>query len=31
VLHSFPGENLVQLQAPAYATNFDELLKVLAS
>jgi anaerobic magnesium-protoporphyrin IX monomethyl ester cyclase len=30
VLHSFPGENLVQLQAPAYATNFDELLKVLA-
>jgi radical SAM superfamily enzyme YgiQ (UPF0313 family) len=31
VLNSFPGDNLVQLQAPAYATNFDELLKVLAS
>ncbi|MGH9494680.1 MAG: B12-binding domain-containing radical SAM protein [Candidatus Sulfotelmatobacter sp.] len=31
VLQSFPGENLVQLQAPAYAANFDELLKVLAS
>jgi radical SAM superfamily enzyme YgiQ (UPF0313 family) len=31
VLHSSPGENLVQLQAPAYATNFDELLEVLAS
>jgi anaerobic magnesium-protoporphyrin IX monomethyl ester cyclase len=31
VLHSFPGENVVQLQAPVYATSFDELLNVLAS
>lgn len=31
ILPSFPGENLVQLQVPAYATSFDELLKVLAS
>ena len=30
VLHSFPGENVVQLQAPVYATSFDELLNVLA-
>jgi len=31
VLSSFPGENLVRLQAPVYATSFDELLDVLAS
>ncbi len=31
VLHSFPGENVVHLQAPVYATSFDELLNVLAS
>ncbi len=31
MLHSFPGENVVQLQAPVYATSFEELLNVLAS
>jgi anaerobic magnesium-protoporphyrin IX monomethyl ester cyclase len=31
VLSSFPGENLVRLSAPVYATSFDELLDVLAS
>jgi anaerobic magnesium-protoporphyrin IX monomethyl ester cyclase len=31
VLSSFQGEQLVQLQAPLYATTFDELLDVLAS
>ena len=31
MLNGFPGENLVQLQAPAYAANFDELLKVLTT
>jgi anaerobic magnesium-protoporphyrin IX monomethyl ester cyclase len=31
VLNSLPGEKFVQLQAPAYATSFDELLSVLAS
>jgi radical SAM superfamily enzyme YgiQ (UPF0313 family) len=31
VLPTFSGESLVQLQRPAYATNFDELLDVLAS
>jgi radical SAM superfamily enzyme YgiQ (UPF0313 family) len=31
VLPSFQGEQLVQLQAPLYATTFDELLDVLAS
>jgi anaerobic magnesium-protoporphyrin IX monomethyl ester cyclase len=29
-LNSFPGNQLVQLQAPIYATSFDELLSVLA-
>lgn len=31
VLQSFPGENILPLHSPAYATNFDELLEVLAS
>jgi radical SAM superfamily enzyme YgiQ (UPF0313 family) len=31
VLTSFAEEKLVQLQAPVYATSFDELLRVLAS
>jgi anaerobic magnesium-protoporphyrin IX monomethyl ester cyclase len=31
MLHSFPGDNVVQLQSPVYATSFDELLNVLAS
>jgi len=31
ILNSFAGQKLVQLQAPAYATSFDELLSVLAS
>ncbi len=31
VLSSFPGEALVRLPAPIYATSFDELLDVLAS
>ena len=31
VLSSFTEQNLVQLQAPAYATSFEELLNVLAS
>src|SRR5215469_5510490 len=31
VLSSFPGESLVPLPAPVYATSFDELLDVLAS
>jgi hypothetical protein len=31
VLNSGPGQKLVQLQAPVYATSFDELLNVLAS
>jgi anaerobic magnesium-protoporphyrin IX monomethyl ester cyclase len=30
-LNSFPGHPLVPLQAPVYATSFDELLNVLAS
>jgi anaerobic magnesium-protoporphyrin IX monomethyl ester cyclase len=31
VLHNRAGEKFVQLQAPTYATSFDELLTVLAS
>jgi anaerobic magnesium-protoporphyrin IX monomethyl ester cyclase len=31
MLNSFPGEALVRLAAPVYATSFDELLDVLAS
>jgi hypothetical protein len=31
VLNCFPGQELVQLQAPVYATSFDDLLSVLAS
>ena len=31
VLNGFPGQELVQLQAPVYATSFDDLLSVLAS
>jgi anaerobic magnesium-protoporphyrin IX monomethyl ester cyclase len=31
VLNSFSTQQLVQLQAPVYATSFDELLNVLAS
>jgi len=31
LLNSFPGQQLVQLQAPVYATSFDDLLSVLAS
>jgi anaerobic magnesium-protoporphyrin IX monomethyl ester cyclase len=31
VFHTRPGEQLVQLQSPMYATSFDELLNVLAS
>jgi radical SAM superfamily enzyme YgiQ (UPF0313 family) len=31
VLNSFAEEKLVQLQAPVYATSFDELLSVLGS
>lgn len=31
VLNSFPGESLVRLPAPTYATSFDELLEVIAS
>ncbi len=31
VLSSFPGESLVPLPSPIYATSFDELLDVLAS
>jgi anaerobic magnesium-protoporphyrin IX monomethyl ester cyclase len=31
ILQSGPGQDLVQLQAPVYATSFDELLNVLAS
>jgi anaerobic magnesium-protoporphyrin IX monomethyl ester cyclase len=31
VLNSFGEEKLAKLQAPAYATNFDELLNVLES
>lgn len=30
VLSSFTEERLVQLQAPSYATSFEELLNVLA-
>jgi len=31
VLSTHPDQKLVQLQAPVYATSFDELLNVLAS
>jgi anaerobic magnesium-protoporphyrin IX monomethyl ester cyclase len=31
VLNCSPGQQLVQLQAPVYATSFDDLLSVLAS
>jgi len=31
MLSSFPGESLVRLSAPVYATSFDELLDVLAN
>ncbi len=31
VLNSFPGDSLVRLPVPIYATSFDELLDVLAS
>ncbi len=31
MLHSFPGDDMVHLQAPVYATSFEELLNVLAS
>jgi hypothetical protein len=30
-LNSFAGHQLVQLQAPVYATSFEELLNVLGS